>query len=321
MCGYLKPSQVEFVQDLFVERFYRGDDFLRETAYRLNGNLLNNKRPELASFTNYYDYLNYLYQQTPHSVKPKLISLGERERDLLNIYSQIFDSRVKRKKEKPGRLLKKDQVFIETAYFPDSRKVALARVRVKDVDRAINKIAYRLIQAKNESKKCNRNSSRVVQEENPSINDWFGISIVTYRSNQVHLLFNQIYPNLEKYGLIADKHREPAITKEGINMGKQEPGVDNHFLFGPGKRDHLIQIKAQRTDGFKGHVEIVLTDYAHLLVDEMDHLRFRARQNNTLVPQNAREKREFKKYVKRGKELTAKLPKNKRKVLVPKEFF
>jgi hypothetical protein len=320
----LKPKQVDDAKDLFVERIIRGEEFLRETYLRLRTRLLKTHHPNLEAFTNYYEYLKFLHKQTPNSVQPLIGHLEGREADLLKIYEQTFDPAVIRMKHPPGYQLKEEKLCIEIAHnLPPApgKQVGITVVRRKDTARAIRKIAKRFIEQEIAKARYKKNPSRKNKKEKIDIDDWFAIKNVVYKTEQVHSLFNQLYNNLIRYNLAPDAHREPAITKEGLHMGRQPPGVDDHYLFGSGN-DHLIQIKAQRTDGFRGFVEIAITDYVNMLIDEMDHINYRGGQDNALIPKKtSRHKNRFNELVVRGEELTERLPKKRRKILMPGEYF
>lgn len=290
--------------------------------------------PTVRAFTNYYQYLRFLYDERPAAlVDPLIARLPPERAAFVRFYepAQPANHHRKGKRAPDAFTVFASQLpfYGEAAYSTNpGRRVALIICRRKDTDRAIEKTAYRLLMAEIERARAERRGEKI-EPHQIAVTDWFGIKVVTYHPEQAHPLFREVYQNLVWYGLEPDAHQEQRRTKGGYWMtGYQERGVDDHRRYGAGK-DQLIQLKVrpQRNSdhlAYRGLREIDFTDVPNTLVDEMEHIRFRQRQANRLdgmCSQKREYKRRYRNFIARGQELHATLPTERRRVLVPDHYF
>jgi hypothetical protein len=313
MLDGLEKKQVPLVQEIVSDTVEQGEQDLRHLYLLLERTFLRTPKAKIESVANYADYLRFLYENRPVEIDGQLEKLVERQAKLANIYPGIF-------RDKKGRCprpsftnwLEGAPNYSELAFSKGSRKgrqSALLIVRRKDSERALEKIAYRLLCW--EINEEHRNLSRKKTQKHPLIDDWFGIKIVTYTSAQAARVFGQIYTHLEDmYYHRADPRKEPIYGPRGGVTGHQQRGVDNHYQYG--RNDNLIQIKVRRIDDSTYNLrEIVITDVLNMLIDEMDHIKFRAEQSDTI--EKLRKKRRkyrsrYNLFLERGRELLLLLP-------------
>src|SRR3989344_3204527 len=301
MLGGLNREQVDLAKLLVQEQIEAGEEHLQELALAFSNRFLHNSSAPTMEFSNPYDYLTWIWQERPASIDEALRkdAVSPWHRSMLEIYPSL-DQQVG-KDQQPGGLvreLRRYTQYMEVAYSASrGRRASLLIVRRKDVDRAIEKIAFRLMKKEIKDKTAQRRGMPKSEFKKVVIDDWFGMKLVTYAESQVQpLLFEPLYKDFGTYGLEPDPHRDLCRTKEGkpavreIKIeGKrrkvllyQPPGVDNHYLYGkqPAK---IVQVKVKKAgDAVHRLREIDLVDAVNFLAGEMDHVRFRQRQHNEL---------------------------------------
>ncbi len=317
---------LQHAQKVVVDRIAEGQAELQRLFHRFQKALLKtngNSRIKLhiRPFTNYQDYLRFLYTERPAAhVDPAIARLPPERRQAIEYYRQ-FDNPTKANRYGFNQGLHAVPVCLETAYSTDNtRMAALMIVGRKDTDRGNEKTAFRLLEHEVQEERTRRG----VQSRKPFryVDDWFRKAIVAYDAHSVSVLFDMIYPRLNEFGLEPDPRREKRRRKDGTyDGGYQEPGVDNHYQYGG--RDQLIQLKVCPI-GLNRRYEIVLTDVANLLVDQREHVRFRQQQADELKKlcglRRAYRKR-FDEFMERGRELHDLLPEQRHRILVPDEYF
>ena len=335
MLGGIAREDVPFAQRLFVEMIEEGEQHLAELYKRFVNEFLRATngagKPTVRAFTNYGEYLQFLYDERPATLVDPLITRLPLERAaFIHSYNQLQPKKGKRQSPDPFAVFTRQLRFYGEAAYSTSpqRRAALIIVRRKDTDRAIEKTAYRLLLREIEQARAERRGEEI-EPRQVEVTDWFGIKIVTYHPEQAPSLFREVYTQLRRYGLEADAHQEQRRDKKGHWIaGHQEPGVDDHRFYGAGK-DQLIQLKVrpQRVPGeitYRGLREIDFTDVPNMLVDEREHIIFRQKQATKLSrvrDQKRMYDRRYDEFMARGKELHALLPTERRRILAPGEYF
>tara|TARA_Y100000310_G_C20670031_1_gene809735 strand:- start:1011 stop:2087 length:1077 start_codon:yes stop_codon:yes gene_type:complete len=312
MLERLDNPQVNLTKKIIAGRIEKGENDLRDIYQKLKRRFLRTHHPVVQPFTNYADYLRFLYQEQPADLDSNLERLVGREAELIGIYPGIILDRGRYRRPAFTSFLEDEPLSLEVAYSEGTRKgrqAALIMVRRKCVQRAIEKIAYRLLcWGINEEQK---NPHKKKPQKNPIVDDWFGIKVVTYKPEQAERVFEHFYTHLEvHYQLKADIEREKIYDEKGKVTGFQSPGVDNHYLHGDGK-DNLIQTKVISLGDYDhGLREVVFTDAVNMLIDEMDHIRFRSTQKAKIreIIGSKKYKKIYRELVRRGMELTELLP-------------
>lgn len=341
MQGSIAREDVPFAQQLFVEMVEEGERhlaglykrFVKEMFASGSGNG-KSTTPTVRAFTNYYQYLRFLYDERPAAlVDPLIVRLPAERASFVRLYEQTQSmNHHRRGKQSPDPFtvfVSRLPFYGEASYSTNpGRRAALIICRRKDTDRAIEKTAYRLLMTEIEHARAERRGE-TVEPSRIAVTDWFGIKIVTYHPEQAHTLFREVYQNLGRYGLEPDAHQEQRRSKDAQWIpGRQEPGVDDHRRYGAGK-DRLIQLKVrpQRVPGqvtYRGLREVDFTDVPNMLVDEMEHVRFRQRQAkklDNLCGEKREYKRRYREFIARGEELHALLPPERRRILAPAHYF
>jgi len=335
MHNHLEENQIATAQELFLAQVQQGEQDLRKIYAQLGKKQL--RQPEVQAGHNYYDYLRCIWNLRPANLEQLVAGLEEgRKKGLLNIYPNINWKKIATKKTGGfEQFLQEEKLPIEVAYSGNSvatSKLIGVVVRRKDTDRALEKIAYRLLRQMIEDTKPEE--ERV--QYNALIGDWFGLKLVAPTREQAYKLFQQIYPHLYSWQL------KPDVREDlGKNKRPQQPGVDDHYLFGRGY-DQLIQIKVMGIYDFSHtRKEICLTDIANFLIDEMDHIKFRQSQKAEMDEfldqrMDKRLRDLFEKlyeikctknrdgyniFIGRGNEIAALLPETRQRILVPGEDF
>ncbi len=339
LLGGIAREHVPFAQQLFVQLIEEGERHLAELYKRFVNDFFGCSngagKPTVRAFTDYHEYLRFIYAERPAAlVDPLIARLPPERADYVRFYKDMLNPvqfrKGKRASPDPFTVFTRTlQFYGEAAYSSNpGRRVALVVCRRKDTERAIEKTAYRLLEAQIEQAHAQR-SGKTFEPRPLAVTDWFGIKLVTYHPEQVHPLFREMYPNLERYGLEPDAHQEQRRNKEGHWIaGYQECGVDDHRFYGAGK-DKLIQLKVcpQRVPGqvvYHRLREIAFTDVPNMLVDEMEHVRFRQRQAkklDNLCGKKREYKRRYREFIARGEELHALLPTERRRILTPGQYF
>ena len=140
-----------------------------------------------------------------------------------------------------------------------------------------------------------------------------------------------IYRHLPHLDLVPNPHRERALDKNGKPITKdgkyllQRPGIDDHYQYGKGA-DQLVQIKAEHLrTGLQ--LELVITDVANMLANEMEHSRYRARQENDLKAMWGRGKKQreyyrmYKAFIERAQDLVELMPEERPLILDPSKCY
>jgi hypothetical protein len=299
MLGELSPQDIKTAKEIFPKRIQTGESILRQTFHGLTP-LLNLTFPQIVSFSEDLSYLGFLYGDRPKKIIDRnFASLSKEDQDRIEIYRDIFD-RQNHVKDGFSDSLAKNKNCIEAAYSDMSRRgrdTALVILRRKDSDRAIDKVAERLV---TEMWKIDTGQTLNADKDPRKVKDWFGLKAATYHSTQVRRIVELIYQHLPHLNLVPNPHRERALDKEGKPIVKEEryvlqrPGIDDHYQYGKGA-DQLVQIKAEHiSTGLQ--LELVVTDVANMLANEMEHSRYRARQQNELKTMWGRGKKQREYY-------------------------
>ncbi len=311
MDGQHGEEYLEMAQQIFLQAMIMGEEGLRQTFHALKGDYLKNKHPFITPFSNYHDFLKFIYV---HRIKHKVSNFvrrhgTEQDQKLYDHYKRMFPSQGKPKNLGLQRWLMEHPGFCEVAYVPPgkARPAHMIVIRRKDTNRIFEKIAERRVDP---------------DPEKPiGVTDVFGIKIITPTIEDAKFLAydsQSLYNNLMAYGLVPDQSKERLI-REGVDYGEQKPGLDNHYDFGSGQ-DHLIQIKARSLAGF-GRFEIILTDATYFLIDEMQHFEYRRDQENTRKLWTPDQQEQYEGDFARAKPLDALLEPERRRITERERFF
>jgi hypothetical protein len=309
----LPDEYLGITQELFRNTIRLGEEGLRQIFQSSTRPLLRTDAPIILPFSNYHDFLEMIYRQRAPSVDKFVRNQGTKEDQRhYKQFNQLFP-----KKGNPENVgfqdwLQKRSAFIEVAYVhgDKARPSHMIVVRRKDTARMFYKMAERKIRAES------RGLTKPL-----ALNDVFGIKIVAQNIEDARALVydkSGLYHTLMRYGLVADTEKESLMVK-GCEVGEQLPGIDNHYDSDHGK-DHLIQIGAHSTLGF-GRFEIAVTDAAYFLVDEMEHLEYRRKQENIRKRWPKDQIIRFDEHVARSQPLDLLLEPERKRPLVPGQFF
>jgi len=333
MSGAFGEDLEDMVKDTFTQRILKGEMDLYTLAKSFSNRFFAGCPVQNRGFTNYYDYLRFIYENSPAALKDSAQHLeNERAREFLDQYPALINGELDEQKIQE---LKNEKLFIEVAcphedlqlqHGPDD-SLAFIILRRKDTDRAIEKIAYRLLLWE-----LYKKYPHIYQEpKHPVINDWFAMKLVFCHREQAEKESEHFYHNLALFGLKPDPRRGPIHDERGKlvydlagEIIYQPSGKDNHYRYGKGY-DNLIQISTVRINGYSHSLrEIVFTDVINMLVDEMDHLKFRERQKSEIsdwLESNPVFKNKFERYLQVGNELSLLLPEPRARILAPGEYF
>lgn len=330
MQGNLEAGQIEEAKGLVAERIEQGETELRALYFSFRNQFLRGKKVEIRPFHDYFSQLAFLYERCPHSVE-QMENILEKEveykdprkelshrKAMIRACEDLFTKgrRIRNLGLKRGLQHKKSLIEIVCPKENgNDLPINLMIVRRKDTERAIEKIAYRLV------KRMRRDTEPGYQPKRADIDDWFGIELVTSQPEQAEELAGTIYKGLADYGLRPDSREEEKKRKDGtLEEGRQQPGFDDHYQYGGGK-DRLVQVKVVNHIFPVDIKEIYVTDYVNLLVDKMDHPRFDAFRTNETKSLSRDERRQQGLFVLRGNDLLSGLPEKRSRVLAPSEYF
>jgi hypothetical protein len=317
----LDEDQVKLAQDLVVERMLMNQCFLNQIYVRAKNFFLGRGSLDIKGFTNYYDYFKHLHNSLSKEEVEMLNSLPEEQKAFYKNYENMFEKNGKNKKGGLVKVTTEMPLYLEAA--TTKSKKSLARhilVRRKDPDRIVCKVAERLLERELGEESYKRNPKKGKPEEKQvAIDDIFGIKIVASSDQKaIDDIFPKVYPTrLQRWGLIPDQNQKE-IKRGEVVVGYQPPGVDNHYLYG---RANLIQIKGHRTYEVPGVFELDITDVVNMIVDEMEHLRYRQRQKCVEKGLKQSERRRFKEYIRRGDQLFDKVPERRGRIIQPGSYF
>jgi hypothetical protein len=263
---------------------------------------------KIKPFTNYLDYLMFLWKDQPTNfIQNQYSSLDERARNFLDKYPIVETEYDKKSQKKGGFIAGIDKIAlcIEVVYSnsnPKSRPVAVMFARRKDTDRAIEKMAYRLVMKEENERRREKNSHVTEYDSEVIIDDWFGYNLAAYRMDRVYEVKNRT--------------RDYLTNRLGFKIKE----VDDHYK-DKKRKDGMIQIKCINPEyGDSALREVVVTDIISKFVDEADHISFRARQQNDIKNFTSKQREKFERYVRRGKMLFEYLPKQRQRVLADGTF-
>ena len=300
-------------QELFEKTITLGEVGLRQIFQTMTMPLLRTNAPIILPFSNYHDFLEMIYRQRAPGVDKFVQNYGTKEDQRhYEQFKKLFPKNGNPDNVGFQNWLKKRSAFTEVAYVhgDKARPAYMIVIRRKDTARMFYKMAERKIRAES------RGLTKPL-----ALSDVFGIKIVAQNIEDAKALVydkSGLYHTLMSYGLVADIKREPLIVK-GCEVGQQPPGIDNHYDSDHGK-DHLIQIGAHSTLGF-GRFEIAVTDAAYFLVDEMEHLEYRRKQENIIKRWPKEQILQLEEHIARSQPLDALLEPERKRPLVPGEFF
>ncbi|MEW5896963.1 MAG: hypothetical protein AB1668_04685 [Nanoarchaeota archaeon] len=319
MTDRLSPAQVDEAKDIVVQRIKEGERHLRELYDRLKADFFNGREMQVAAFTDYLSYLKFLYENRPCSIDAYLQYLRGTQKDMVGKYVEITSNNSAREKNVSFiQSLQQTPLYIELEYPLEPKgKARLVICRRKDTERGIEKIAERLVaeQRQTEWKKQESTKGRV------EIDDWFGLKVVGYHKQDAEEMFKRSYARLQKYRLQPDERRE-SITKNGRISGEQPPGVDNKYQYG--ETCQMIQLKVRNIRQSSNRLqEIDFTDIVNMLIDEMEHMLWRTKCKGEFARslKSRKDKQRYERLIARGRELAEKLPKQRRRILMPNEYF
>ncbi len=328
MLGDIYPDQVQRAKEIVEEKINEGEEDLRLFYSNYKRSLLHSADPSVKTLTNYLDYLRFIYNERPKQVNHALQRLSGWDKEYANIYPEICSQKNGKSRHGFMEWLQEQELYLEAAYTdgPEhGKQAALILVRRKDTDTAIRKIARRLVEAEINNERKPYERARKPSYNRPPIDDIFGIKVVAYNPETIDHIFQRVYYGLGDLGFQPEHFVRPIVDKiTGEEKGKQLPGVDDHHISGRG-RDSILQIKVCRKSAEDHDLrEIGLTDVVRMLVDEMEHISFRQRQERE-CQELLKGRREYvKRYallVDRGNELVDRLPQKRMRVLTPGEPF
>lgn len=322
------------VKDIFTQRIFKGEMDLYTLAWDFCDRFFaGGNEIETGGFTNYHDYLRFIYDQSPAALKETAHRLtDERARKFISQYQAMINGELD---ERTVQDYKSEKMFIEVACPREDQRrqhsyddsLAFIILRRKDTDRAIEKIAYRLLLFE-----LHQKYPHIYQKpKHPVINDWFAMKLVFRHRGQAEEESERFYHNLALFNLRPDPRTEPIHDQSGKpgydengGLKHQPPGVDNHYKYGKGY-DSLIQISTVGIGDYShGLREIVFTDVINMLIDEMDHIDFRERQKKEIADwlnDNPTFKHRFNRYLEIGNQLSLLLPEPRAKIMAPGEYF
>ena len=303
---------LEIAQQLFKQTITLGEVGLRQVFNAMKSDLLRSKTPFISPFNNYHDFLEFIYQKRiRYKVDRFVRDHGTKEdKKYYDHFRKMFPKVGKPENVGFQNWLKKHSGFTEVIYVPEGkvRPAHMIVIRRKDTNRLIEKIA-----------------EGIVTEEYDPVNtcDIFGIKVVAPTiPDAKKLVYDEekgICHSLIAYGLERDGFEEP-IMEDDLLVGKQPPGIDNHYHYGCGN-DHLIQINANSIILGGIRFEIAVTDAAYFLIDEMEHFAYRRKQERKRAGWTPEQNDDFDKYVARAKPLADLLEPERKRILVPGQYF
>jgi ribosomal protein S13 len=298
-------------QILAEDRIEKGEEDMLRVYRGLKSRLLSGA-VQIEPSTKYLDYLMFLWKERPEAfIDSQLSSLDQRGASFLGNYPIIeADLKIRKNRQQGGFIegMSKLNLFNEIAYRatgnPRNRNAALIIARRKDTDRAIQKMAYRLVmREENELRRERGNKSVNFYDSLVKIDDWFAEKVVTYDLKSVNKVTDLVYDYL---------------TQKRLNF--QIVGFDNHYMR-DNYNDNMIQIKFVNTKyGGEAVREIVITDVMNMFIDEMDHISFGSRRENEINNFTTKQRAKFQKYVRRGEMLFEYLPEQRQRVLANGPF-
>lgn len=350
MEGKLNRSQVEEAKDIVVQRIEEGEQHLKDLYHRLKSEFFNGRPMKIAAFTDYLAYLQFLYENKSPPIERDLQKLSGSQATMVRLYSKICSNTSSRGEDLSFRQhLQGTPHYIEVAYPLQHKGPARFIIcRRKDTQRAIEKIAERLLlkrslpewkrkeaeenarlktegAMKEQEEKSRRRAEEEVNGKRIAIDDWFGLKCVGLHREDAEQMFGRVYTNLSGYGLQPDERREP-IMYDGKIVGHQPPGIDNKYAYGSHCQMIQLKVKPQLNEEQSSDNrlrELDFTDGLSLLVDEMEHVLWRANCQGQIAWElkSRKGKRNYTGLVRQGEELTEWLPEHRKRVLVPNKNF